>query len=203
MRKLLLVIFLLSFQNLAFISDFSKEEKKQTITESITNYQEYAKNKISYDSLYNEVIESIKEFEGLRLTAYLCPAQQKTIGYGHFVKPTDNLSETITIEQADSLLRKDFNDCINVVKKHIDSLNIDNKEVKTLALAHFIYNVGVGNFEKSTLLKLVKDNKPVDDELLKWIHYKYKDKDNNLVVVKSKYLKQIRQYEVDLFNFIS
>jgi lysozyme len=48
----------------------------------------------------------IKQFEGLRLSAYLCPAQVWTIGWGHTagVKPGD----TVTEEQAEALLAADI-----------------------------------------------------------------------------------------------
>jgi len=48
----------------------------------------------------------IKRFEGLRLTAYLCPAHVWTIGWGHTagVKPGD----TITEPEAESLLAADI-----------------------------------------------------------------------------------------------
>jgi lysozyme len=47
----------------------------------------------------------IKQFEGLRLSAYLCPAHVWTIGWGHTsgVKPGD----TVTEPQAEALLAAD------------------------------------------------------------------------------------------------
>jgi lysozyme len=48
----------------------------------------------------------IKQFEGLRLSAYLCPAHVWTIGWGHTagVKPGD----TVTEPQAEALLAADI-----------------------------------------------------------------------------------------------
>ena len=48
----------------------------------------------------------VKEFEGLRLEAYLCPAGIPTIGYGH--TGGVRLGERITKEHADQLLTKDL-----------------------------------------------------------------------------------------------
>ena len=56
----------------------------------------------------------IKNFEGLRLTAYKCPAGVPTIGYGH----TKNvkMGDVITLEQANSYLLQDLKGtifCVN------------------------------------------------------------------------------------------
>ena len=53
----------------------------------------------------NPAVPIIKEFEGCKLKAYLCPAGVWTIGYGH----TDGVKEgdEITQEQADRLLADD------------------------------------------------------------------------------------------------
>jgi lysozyme len=198
MKKLLFVIFLLAIQNISFISDI-KEEKTTNNTLSIVVSEPIKKIVPDYNKLYADAIRSIKGFEGLKLNAYLCPAGQKTIGYGHYVTPNESLPDSISLTQADSLLKSDFNKCLITVKKQLNGIKIDNKDTKILALAHFVYNVGEGNFERSTLLKLVKENKPIDEELLKWNHYIDKDKN----VVTSTYMKQMRQYEVDLYNSVS
>ena len=48
--------------------------------------------------------ELIKEFEGLSLKPYFCPAGLKTIGYGHVIGKHDNITDDITIERAEELL---------------------------------------------------------------------------------------------------
>jgi lysozyme len=205
MRKLLLVLFLSLFQNLSFISTVPAEGKtQQTIILAIDKPIRSVPNKIeaiawTTDSLSNEVLASIKRFEGLRLTSYNCPANQKTIGYGHCIKSSDNISDTITVHQAENLLKRDFAECIKFVKEHVKGTSIEGKNNKVLALAHFVFNVGSGNFEKSTILTAIRNGEFVAENLLKWVHYR--DKDNNLVT--SEYLRQIRQYEVDLYNSVS
>jgi lysozyme len=203
MKKLLFVIFLfLALFNISSTPDYNKKEKIQTDTFIVENCADTIvvdNNVYDYDSLYAEVLQSIRDFEGLKLTSYLCPANQKTIGYGHFVKDTDNLGDTITLAKAEQLLREDFDRCISAVNEYLIGDTIENKDVKVLALAHFTYNVGKGNLKNSHLLQLVKSGQPIDDELLKWIHYR--DKDGNLV--ESKYIKQMRQYEVDLIRNVS
>lgn len=204
MKKLLLVIFLFALTNFSFISDLKNKEKEQTAIFYIETPSPILKpitiNLFNYnDTTYNKVLNSIKKFEGLKLTSYNCPANQKTIGYGHYVKNTDNLSDTITLIQAEKLLMQDFNHAITFIKGRVKGLSIENNNVKILALAHFVFNVGVGTFENSSIIENIKNNIPINETLLKYIHYRNKDKQ----LIKSNYLKQIRQYEIDLFNSVS
>jgi lysozyme len=53
-----------------------------------------------------EAIDLIKEFESLRLDAYLCPAGVWTIGWGHTIGVRDGLR--ITIDLAEGFLRRDI-----------------------------------------------------------------------------------------------
>ena len=82
----------------------------------------------------------IKEQEGLRLIAYKCLAGQNTIGYGH---TNTNLTK-ITQAQADSL----FNIDIKNIEKELVKYNFNQNQFD--AIASFIYNVGIGNFRRST-----------------------------------------------------
>lgn len=111
----------------------------------------------------------IKHFEGFRAIAYLCPAGVWTIGYGTTRINGKLISEVakITTDEADVLLEQDlkvFEDSINQnVAAKLSQNQFD-------ALSSFVYNVGVGNFKKSTLLKKLNANKPLDaaEEFLKW-----------------------------------
>lgn len=111
-------------------------------------------------------ISLIKSFEGLRLEAYKDIVGVWTIGYGHTggdVRP----GLTITEPQAVDLLHVDlgkFEDGINaMVKVTLTQNQFD-------ALCSFTYNVGLGNFQKSTLLKKLNasDFKGASLEFAKW-----------------------------------
>ena len=58
-----------------------------------------------------DAYELIKQFEGLRLKAYLCPAGIWTIGYGHTSGVSPN--STISIQVADENL---YSDVSNIEK---------------------------------------------------------------------------------------
>lgn len=93
-------------------------------------------------------LELIKLFEGLRLEAYLCPADVWTIGYGHTkgVKRGD----IITKAEADAFLAQD----ILWVARAVDGkVTVQLTANHRAALYSFIYNVGNGAFNTSTLLK--------------------------------------------------
>lgn len=110
--------------------------------------------------------ELIKRFEGLRLEAYLCQAGVWTIGYGHTgdVKKGDK----ITLETAEKLLRAD----LRRFEAAVDSLvAVKLSEGQREALISFTYNVGIGAFKRSTLLRLLNsgDYKGASKQFMRWI----------------------------------
>ena len=114
-------------------------------------------------------IALIKEFEGLRLKAYKCPGGVWTIGYGHTagVKPGMVITET----QAEQFLKED----LLVFENAVNNQNLSINQNQFDALVSLIYNIGIGNFKKSTLLLKVRidpgDNS-IMDEFLRWVYSK-------------------------------
>ena len=109
----------------------------------------------------------IKDFEGLRLGAYLCPAGVPTIGYGH--TKGVKLGQVITHEQADDYLIED----IAPLERHINALGINFRQEQFDALVSWLFNLGVGNFKKSNLLKRIQDDssdQSIAAEFIKWIY---------------------------------
>ena len=109
----------------------------------------------------------IRQFEGLRLTAYRCSAGVWTVGYGHTFGVVPGMN--ITKEQAEELLRQDIALSENIV--NAACLNL--RQCQFDALVSFVFSVGGGNFRKSTLLKKVKanpDDNSIMDEFLRWVY---------------------------------
>lgn len=114
----------------------------------------------------------IKKFEGYSDRPYKCPAGISTIGYGNTfypngvkVKITD---PKITREYANEILAHTADEFAEDVLKLVKSKITVNQ---LNALTAFAYNVGMGNFSKSTLLKLVNINPNyamIAKEFLKW-----------------------------------
>lgn len=143
-----------------------------------------------WNEAYEKVILLIKEREGFVSTLYYCPGRILTIGYGHAVKPSETFILPITEESADSLLRIDFNEAIEFVRS---TTNLEHYQL--LAIAKFVYNVGSGNFYKSTLRQKILKGEPIDSEIIKWVKIT-----TNTGIVKSDWLLKSRQKELELFN---
>lgn len=110
-----------------------------------------------------EGYELIKHFEGCKLKAYKCPAGIWTIGYGNTTYLNGNKvkeNDVITKEQADALFKDTVDKFEHQVKMIMgDTLKAILPESSISALVSFAYNVGTTAFAKSTLLKIIKQNK--------------------------------------------
>ena len=98
-------------------------------------------------------INLIKQFEGLRLTAYKCPAGVYTIGYGHTrgVKR----GQKITEEQATEFLTADLCNSEKTVEKYNSLYHWSQNEFD--ALVSFTFNCGSANLR--TLLRNGRRNR--------------------------------------------
>jgi lysozyme len=119
----------------------------------------------------NKGIPIIRKFEGLKLRAYLCPANVWTIGYGNtFYENGSKVQEgdKITLDRADRLLFFVVQKFEAEIKKLVKS---EINENQLGALTSFAFNVGAGNLAKSTLLKKVNANPndaTIRDEFNRW-----------------------------------
>lgn len=86
----------------------------------------------------------IKQFEGLRLTAYRCPAGKWTIGYGHTkgVKKGMYISEAV----ATHFLIEDVQRVEPTINSYDAIYHWTQNEFD--ALASFAFNCGIGNLKK-------------------------------------------------------
>jgi len=113
------------------------------------------------------LIKLIKESEGCKLKAYKDCIGVVTIGWGQ----TKGIKEgmTWTQNQADEDLIKTALEVLNQAIKASPILATVNME-KLAAIADFIYNLGVGNYAKSTLKKQVDAGNwlAASSEIKKW-----------------------------------
>jgi lysozyme len=112
-----------------------------------------------------EGLALIKQWEGLRLEAYKCPADVWTIGYGHTLTAQQGLR--ITEEQAEDLLAKDLRNFELAVTKAVEVALTDNQFA---VLVSWTFNVGVHAMRTSTLIKKLNsgDYASVPAQLLRW-----------------------------------
>lgn len=114
-------------------------------------------------------IDLIKSFEGCRLKAYPDPAtggEPWTIGWGH-AGPEVHQGLVWTQQQADECLANDLAKFSSQIKPLIHFNLTDNQFSALISLA---YNIGIGNFQHSTLLKLINVGviAKAKDEFEKW-----------------------------------
>lgn len=118
-----------------------------------------------------DALAAIKEFEGLRLRAYKCPAGVWTIGYGH----TGGVEEgmVITEKDADTLLKAD----LKPIEKAVNELGVCKTQGQFDALVDFAFNLGIGALQGSTLLKCIRRGESMDEiarQFRRWIYSKGK-----------------------------
>ena len=107
----------------------------------------------------------LKEKESLRLVGYRDPVGVITNGWGH--TKTAKLGEVITLSKAESLFSADVNEAERGVSRLV---KVALKQNQFDALVSFVFNVGSGNLQKSTLLKKLNalDFAGAGNEFLKW-----------------------------------
>jgi lysozyme len=117
-------------------------------------------------------IRLIQEFEGLRLTSYLCSAGVPTIGYGATFYADGSkvkLGQTITRDQANQLLKDHLKEFEGAVIGLLNTTKVNANQFD--ALVSFCFNLGAANLAKSQLLRFIKAN-PNDPkiaaEFMKW-----------------------------------
>jgi len=118
----------------------------------------------------SEGLALVKEFEGLRIKAYKCPAAVWTFGYGHTSaagSPEVSPGLEITKDEAEEILKRDMVQYEAGVEKLV---KVELEQCQFDALVDFAYNAGVGALAKSTLLKKVNAEKfdEVPAEFMKW-----------------------------------
>lgn len=136
-----------------------------------------------------EGLSIIKQCEGCRLKAYLCPSLIPTIGYGHTTGV--KLGDIITQAEAYRYLLQDikrFEQAVSALVK------VPINENQFSALVSFAFNIGVGNLKSSTLLKKLnlRDYKGCSNEFDRWVYGSNKKPLEGL--------KKRRKLERELFN---
>lgn len=115
------------------------------------------------------LLTKLKEFEGLRLEAYLDAAGKPTIGYGHTLDV--RIGDKISAYYAEELLRED----IAYVEKKVRRLGVTRNEAQLDALVSFAFNLGFGRLKNSTLLKVIREGgskSAITREFKRWVFAK-------------------------------
>lgn len=116
-------------------------------------------------------LDAIKRFEGFRSQAYLDTGGILTIGFGSTRGVTEGM--VIGTKEAEERLQDDLRAAEGAVNRLV---TVPLSQDQFDALVSFIFNVGEGAFQKSTLLRKLNagDHDSVPLELMKWVHVKKK-----------------------------
>ncbi|CAO99379.1 lysozyme (plasmid) [Azospirillum brasilense] len=109
----------------------------------------------------------VKEAEGLYLTAYRCPAGVPSVGWGHTAGV--KMGQTISRAQAEAYLAADMAEAAAAVDRLVKVPITDNQRG---ALSSFVMNLGAGNLQESTLLRLLnqRDYAGAADQFGRWVY---------------------------------
>lgn len=115
-----------------------------------------------------KAVDLVKNFEGKYLKTYRCPAGVLTIGYGHTGADV-TLGMVITEQEAEILLQNDLTHAASVVARMV---HIDLDANQFGALASFVFNVGEGAFQNSTMLRDINAGNFDDaaQQFGRWVH---------------------------------
>jgi lysozyme len=102
-------------------------------------------NNFKYSNIGLKITEG---FEGISLSSYQDGGGVWTIGYGHTLGV--KAGDTCTQEQAKAWLLQDVQNAANEVNTHVTT-PINQEEFD--ALTDFVFNLGNGNFQNSSLLR--------------------------------------------------
>lgn len=129
---------------------------------------------ISHDGL-----EKIKSYEKFVRVSYLDIGNVWTIGYGttrYFNGTHVGPHQIITESQALIYLEKYCNDIAKQISNIINIIKVDLNQNQIDALISLVYNIGIGNFQKSTVLKQINlDPKDFDKIKPHWLAFDMAD----------------------------
>lgn len=151
----------------------------------------------------NAGVELIKKLEGCSLFVYEDQGGYPTIGIGHLLTRTENLTGKICIKGEPVYYQRGLTElqCIDLLKQDlavpVDTVNkavlVPMNQNQFDALVSFVFNIGCGNFRRSTLLRVLNSGRfeKVPEQMRLWAYVK-----ENV----SKGLQRRREAEIRLWN---
>ena len=136
------------------------------------------------------LFNKMKEFEGCSLQAYQDAAGVWTIGYGHTrgVRRGDRITQWL----ADEYLRMD----IAEAERQVLGLGLSLTQGQLDALVSFVFNVGIGRLQQSTLLRFIREGRPEHDIKRQFRQWVYAGGRTMLGLVKRREWEAIRFFSV-------
>jgi lysozyme len=131
----------------------------------------------------DRLIQMIKHDEGVRVKPYRCPAALWTVGVGHVIDQShikvpfeerkslpipEGWNRTLTMDEVNAILAKDLENFERGVLRLAP--NLAGRQSKFDACVSFSFNVGLGNFQRSTIrMKIQREEwEQAADAFLMW-----------------------------------
>jgi len=166
------------------------ETNNMSVGKKVRSFESVQKRQIQYQ----QAIKYIKKHEGFSSVLYLCSAGKPTIGYGHVVKESEKMPSIINHQQAEYILRKDFDVALKFASKAVKGI----KGAQKVAVAHFIFSLGVGRFMRSDLREtiLAQDTARLDSIWLQFCNFRTPSGRK----IRSEYALKMRKWELEMFK---
>lgn len=103
-------------------------------------------------------LDIIKKWEGYRSDAYIDPVGIPTVGYGTIRYPTGRkvkLGDIISEPEAEAFLKFEVDEVVENLKSPLQGINLSQNQFD--AIVSLCYNIGVGGFKQSTILRKLKE----------------------------------------------
>jgi lysozyme len=115
----------------------------------------------------------VTTWEGNESKVYLDPVGIPTVCYGHVVGKDIPVGTKFSNEACHNILYSDLKIASDGVSRLV---KVELTDYERAAFISFVFNAGVGNFSRSTMLKLINNGRVTEacHELPKWVYAKGK-----------------------------
>jgi lysozyme len=96
-------------------------------------------------------LDRIRQREAFVARVYDDGVGNRTVGYGHMLRPGESFPGGLTVEQAQDLFARDVE---RIVSPVLDRIEVPLTQNQVDAIGSFVFNVGPGNFTRSILPNL-------------------------------------------------
>lgn len=144
----------------------------KNIIKGILDIRETTQELTGVRQVPSEAVQMIKDFEGFSEKAYADGAGVWTIGYGNtYYMDGTSVKKGDTITRADAEIL--FNDILETFADDVNNIvTAQLNDCQFGAIVSLSYNIGIGAFKKSTLLRKLNANPndpAIADEFNRWV----------------------------------
>jgi lysozyme len=174
----------------------SENSKNSQVIDPELLEENYDLTEESEIDLYKDMaLEVIKKSEGFKNHWYVCPAGKRTIGYGF---TNIKWNGTMSKSTAEKILHEEYLSTREAVKKLIRNPKVEERHLA--ALTSFAYNVGLGSFKRSKILRYINEGEfdKAKNELPKWVYIKTPKSKKLIKGLLKRRLKELNLWDKEL-----